>query len=67
MILTLIIWLTFMSGFHRDSNTAIAANEPDPIVVYGSLLDDPWGWRQYKDGPNLSTPPIIKAAPTYPW
>lgn len=30
-------------GFHRDSSTAIAAKEPEPIVVYGSLSVEPCG------------------------
>ena len=58
--------LTSMSGFQFVSNTAMAARLPDPIVTYGSLSVEPWGWIVNKCGPVASTPPNTSAAPICP-
>ena len=60
-------WHTFMLGFHLLSKTAIAARLPEPIVTYGSLSVEPWGWMVKRWGPVESTPPRTSAAPTWPW
>lgn len=54
-------------GLHPDSNTAIAASEPEPIVTYGNLSVDPCGWMVNKWAPVASTPPSTSAAPMWPW
>lgn len=59
--------LTSMFAFHSLSKTAIAAKLPDPIVTYGSLSVDPWGWTVNKCAPVESTPPSTRAAPMWPW
>ena len=56
-----------MPGFHPVSNTAIAARLPEPIVTYGNLSVDPWGWMVKRWGPVASTPPRTRAAPIWPW
>jgi hypothetical protein len=56
-----------MSGCHVDSNTAIAASEPEPIVTYGSLSVDPCGATVNRCAPVESTPPRTSAAPIWPW
>lgn len=35
--------LTVILGFQPDSNTLIAAKEPEPIVTKGTVSEDPWG------------------------
>ena len=59
--------VSVMFSLKSASNTAIAANEPDPIVANGreSLL--PCGCTLKRCGPLMSTPPSTSAAPTCPW
>lgn len=56
-----------MLGRQLLSKTAMAARLPDPIVTYGSLSVEPWGWIVKSCGPVASTPPRTSAAPISPW
>ena len=45
----------------------MAASEPEPMVTYGSLSVEPWGWMVNRCAPVASTPPNTSAAPIPPW
>ena len=46
--------LTVMFSLYRDSNIAMAARDPDPMVANGRVSVEPWGYTWGERGHNAS-------------